>query len=48
MFSKRKRKATWKWQKEGEWLIMGEQQDVILTQEGYDKLEEELNYLKQK
>lgn len=25
---------------------MGEQQDVILTQEGYDKLEEELNYLK--
>ena len=25
---------------------MGEQQEVILTQEGYDKLEEELNYLK--
>ena len=25
---------------------MGEQQEVILTQEGFDKLEEELNYLK--
>ena len=25
---------------------MGEQKEVILTQEGYDKLEEELNYLK--
>ena len=25
---------------------MGEIQEVILTQEGYDKLEEELNYLK--
>ena len=25
---------------------MNEQQEVILTQEGYDKLEEELNYLK--
>ena len=25
---------------------MNEQQEVILTQEGFDKLEEELNYLK--
>lgn len=25
---------------------MGEQKEVILTQEGYDKLEEQLNYLK--
>ena len=25
---------------------MGEQQEVILTQEGFEKLEEELNYLK--
>ncbi len=25
---------------------MGEQKEIILTQEGYDKLEEELNYLK--
>lgn len=25
---------------------MGEQKEVILTQEGYDKLEEDLNYLK--
>ena len=25
---------------------MGEEQEVILTQEGFDKLEEELNYLK--
>ncbi len=25
---------------------MGDQQEVILTQEGFDKLEEELNYLK--
>ena len=25
---------------------MGEQKEVILTQEGYDKLEQELNYLK--
>lgn len=25
---------------------MGEEQEVILTQEGYDKLEKDLNYLK--
>ena len=42
MLPKRKGKII-KNRQEGEWWIMGEQKEVILTQEGYDKLEEDLN-----